>query len=293
MKTLFYALFLFSSLAIAQDFNATVVVDATRINQSNLQIFNSLEKQLSDFINKTSFTEKGIDTSHRIQANFFLNISAYENNSFEASLQIQSSRPIYNSIYMSPLVLIKDPEISFQFQEFAPLILNENNIENNLVAVFSYYAYLIIALDADSFSFNSGGTYYSKAQNIMGQAQSRSFSGWTLNNRSFNRVLLLNLLSNNESLLFKKALYEYHIKGLDGMLQNPVSSKQNIAKAIGYLKSFGNNGTHRTLVQSFFDAKANEIHDIFTAGPKIPIDNLVTSLQNLAPLFADYWSDIK
>jgi hypothetical protein len=293
MKTLVCILSLFSCVVVAQDFNATVVVDASRINQSNLQIFNSLEKQLSDFINKTSFSEKRIETAHRIPVNFFLNISAYENNSFEATLQIQSSRPIYNSMYMSPLVLIKDPEVSFQFQEFAPLILNENNIDNNLVAIFSYYAYLVIALDADSFSFNSGSAYYSKAQNVMALAQSRSFSGWTLNNRSFNRVLLLNLLSNNESVLFKKALYEYHLKGLDNMIYDPVNSKQSIVKAIGYLKSFGNNGTHRTLVQSFFDAKANEILDIFTGGPQIPIDNLVTSLQSLAPLFGDYWSAIK
>lgn len=277
----------------AQDFNANIQVDATRINQSNTQIFQNLQKQLSDFMNNTSFTGRSIEKSHRIPVNFYLNISSYKDNSFEMSLQIQSARPVFNTNYESPLVLIKDPSVMFKYQEFTPLVLNENRIDSNLIAVFSYYAWMLIGLDADSFAFNGGDFYYRKAQNVLGLAQANGYAGWTINNRSYNRALILNLLVSNESLLFKKALYEYHINGLDLMTTDALKGKNGVAKAINFIQAFGNNGTHRTLVQTFFDAKAKEIQSLFIAGPKMETTALVTSLQSLAPLFGNYWAEIK
>lgn len=277
----------------AQDFNGQVVVDASRIDQTNLQIFKSLETQLTEFINGTSFSGKSTPPTHRIPINFFINISAYKNNSFEASLQVQSERPVYNSNYSSPLLLIKDPQFNFVFQEFAPLVYNENILDSNLVAVCSFYAYLALGIDADSFSFNGGRDYYVKARNIMSLSQSRSFPGWVLNNRAFNRPMIMNLLGSSESLLFKKALYEYHLNGLDRMSEDPKEAKKSMIAAIAFLKSFGNNGTHRTLMQSFFDAKSNEIKDIFSAGPIISTQDLVKNLQALAPLFGNSWAQIQ
>lgn len=278
---------------IAQDFNAKVVVDASRIDQSNLQIFKSLETQISSFMNETSFSGQSIPATHRIPVVFYINITGYENNSFEATLQLQSERPVYNSQYTSPLLFVKDPQFNFSFQEFAPLVFNENSTDSNLVSVLSFYAYMALGLDADSFSFNGGSLYYSKARNIMSLAQARSFSGWVLNNRSFNRPMLINLLGSNESLLFKKCIYEYHINGMDKMSEYPVEAKNQLITAIAFLKSFGNNGTHRTLVQSFFDAKSDEIKNIFSAGPKIPLGDLTKNLQGLAPLFGNSWSQIQ
>lgn len=291
MRILWIAL-LFSSPIWAQEFRAQVVVDASRINQTNTEIFKNLENQLIAFINNTSFSGRNILERHRIPVTFYLNISAYEDNLFEASLQIQSDRPVYNSNYNTPLVLIKDPTVNFTYQEFAPLVLNENTLETNLVAVFGYYAWMLIGIDADTYAFNGGAPYYSKAQGIMALAQSRGFSGWTLSNREYNRVMFLNLLSSNESLLFKKAMYEYHFSGLDRLTIEPKLAKENMVKAIEFLVSFGNNGTHRTLVQGFFDAKAKEIHDVFSSGPPVVVTSLKKSLQRLAPLFGNYWSDI-
>lgn len=294
MKRLQFLFFLcFSFLVNAQDFNAQVVVDASRVDQSNVQMFKSLETQLAVFMNSTSFSGKSTPPKHRIPINFFINISAFENNSFEASLQVQSDRVVYNSQYNSPLLLVKDPQFNFIFQEFAPLIFNENSLDSNLVAVCSFYAYLALGLDADSFSFNGGAVYYSKARNIMSISQSRSFPGWVLNNRAFNRPMIMNLLGSSESLLFKKALYEYHLNGLDRMSEDPKEAKKSMITAIAFLKSFGNNGTHRTLMQSFFDAKASEIKDVFSAGPLISTQDLVKNLQALAPLFGNSWAQIQ
>ncbi|MDB4635708.1 DUF4835 family protein [Flavobacteriaceae bacterium] len=295
-KTFFLFNFMFLSglfFSFSQDFKANIQVDASRVNQSNTEIFQNLENQLTEFMNNTSFSGRKMAASERIAINIYLNISNYQDNSFEGSLQIQSSRPIYQTNYESPLVLLKDPAIAFNYQEFTPLVLNENRVDSNLVAVFSFYAWVLIALDADTYAFNGGDYYYRKAQNVLGMAQANGFSGWTLNNKAFNKPLFLNLLVSSESLMFKKALYEYHLNGLDKMHGDPLKAKTEIIKAISYIQSFGNNGTHRTLVQGFFDAKAKEIQELFVAGPNVDTKGLVKSLQTLAPLFGNYWSDIK
>jgi len=297
MKKIFFLINILSlsslSVCFSQDFKANITVDASRVNQSNTEIFQNLQKQLTEFMNNTSFSGRKMAVSERISISIFLNISNYQDNSFEASLQIQSSRPIYQTNYESPLVLLKDPAVVFNYQEFTPLVLNENRVDSNLVAIFSYYAWVLIALDADTYAFNGGDNYYRRAQNVLGMAQANGFSGWAINNKSFNKPMFLNLLVSNESLLFKKALYEYHMNGLDKMTLDPLSAKKEVIKSIAYIQSFGNNGTHRTLVQGFFDAKAKEIQELFVAGPNIDTNGLVKSLQALAPLFGNYWSDIK
>ena len=136
---LFNILFLSGlSVSFSQDFKANIQVDASRVNQSNTEIFQNLEKQLTEFMNNTSFSGRKIDISERISINIYLNISNYQDDSFEASLQIQSSRPIYQTNYETPLALLKDPAVVFNYQEFTPLVLNENRVDSNLVAIFSY-----------------------------------------------------------------------------------------------------------------------------------------------------------
>jgi hypothetical protein len=162
---LIFSLFIFSG-AIAQELNCSVVVNAQQTGNENVQVFKTLEKQLTEFVNNTSWTNNSFKPQERINCSMVITIQNYDSDFFQATLQIQSSRPVFNSSYSTPIYSFNDRDFSFQYLEFQNLVYNPNQFESNLVSVLTFHIYMILGLDADSFQLNGGDKYFEQAQNI-------------------------------------------------------------------------------------------------------------------------------
>lgn len=276
----------------AQELNCTVTINSDQVSQTNQQIFKTLERSLSDFVNKNKWTNRVYKENERVNAQMFITITDYESDRFSGNIQIQSSRPVYNTSYESPVFNYKDNQLNFQYIEFQPLVFNENVFESNLVAVVSYYVYVILGLDADTFSLEGGTEFYRKAQNIVTQAQGSNYAGWTQTTDRSRFELVDNLLSNTYK-EYRVAMYNYHRKGLDILADNNSTGKQIIAGTMKLFETMINRRPNAFLIQTFFDAKSEEIQNIFSDGPKVDIVKLKETLNKIAPLYSSTWNNIK
>ena len=276
-----------------QELESQVVVNADLVNQTNRQIFETLEQALNEFVNSRTWTSNSFLKQERIKCSFVLTLTAYNNNSFEGNLQVQSQRPIYESNYDSPLLNYLDNDISFTYQEYQPLIYNPAVFQSNLVSVLSFYIHIILGLDADSFSQNGGSIYFEQAQKIANLAQQTSFKGWKQNDGIRNRFWLIDALRSNTFKEYRQALYTYHRAGMDQMILDPKTAKETIVQAIESLYGLYTRRPNAFLLQVFFDAKSQEIVDIFSGGPSVGINSMLTHLRRMAPFFNAQWKEIK
>lgn len=292
-----FIIFLFSLLFIhaivAQELNCTVTVNADQVNQTNRQIFRTLERALNDFVNKSQWTKRIYNENERVNARMFITVTDYASDRFSANIQIQSSRPVFNTSYESPIFNYKDNQFNFQYIEFQPLVYNPNVFDSNLVGVISYYVYIILGLDADTFALEGGTEFYKEAQQIVTNAQGSNYSGWS-QSASDNRtrfVLVDNLLSNTFR-EYRIAMYNYHRKGLDILGDNNSTGKQVIAGSMRLFETMIQRRPNAFLIQTFFDAKAEEIQNIFSDGPKVDIVALKETLNKVAPFYSTTWDEI-
>lgn len=277
----------------AQELRCTITVNADKIPSSNKQIFKTLENSLNEFVNQKRWTNFKFGPQERIGCNLTLTILEQSGDDFKGHIQIQSSRPVYNSTYLTPVFNFKDDNFFFNYKEFEPLQFNENTFESNLVSIVSFYVYVILGMDADSFALNGGTPFYTKAQNIVVQSQQSGYSGWNQNDGTKTRFIIIdNILSPTYS-LFRSAMYTYHLKGLDVMHQDKKRAKQKIAESIGFLKTIYDSRPSAFLLRMFMDAKADEIVNIFSDGPNYDTFKLKEDLLKISPLNASKWNDIK
>ncbi len=276
-----------------QELNCTVQVNADRITDANTQIFKTLETSLNEFVNNTRWTNKNFGRGERIECSIFINVSAYDSNNFTATMQVQSSRPVYNSTYSSPMFNFNDKDIAFRYLENENLIYNPNSFSSNLVALMAYYANIIIGMDADSFELNSGTQYYQAAQNMVSLAQGGGYKGWSQQDGNQNRFFLVNDILSNTFTPFREALYSYHREALDIMADNPKEGKEKAITAVQKLAEVNKVRPNAFLTRIFFDAKSDEIVSVFSGGPMVTVSGLVDTLNRISPMNSSKWSNIK
>lgn len=277
----------------AQELNATVTIDAEQTGQPNAQVFRTLKDQLTELINETQWTNRTFTNQERIDCNFTLILQGFESTSFSGSLQVQSSRTVFGSTYDSPVYNYNDRQFVFEYSEFQPLVFNINNFDSNLVSVLAYHVYTIIGLDADTFAPFGGDPYFAQARQIVNTAASSSFQGWkavdgTQSRYRFNDAVLSNVYQD-----FRQVMYDYHRTGLDLMSTNLKNGKTGVRDAVILLKKVNDRRPNSFLMRTFFDAKANEIQQIFSDGPTIEITELVEVVKRIAPTKSDSWNKIK
>lgn len=295
MRNLVLSILLFSvvSFSTAQELNCQITIDAQQVNQTNQQIFKTLERSLNDFVNKTQWTNKKFAPQERINCSMVINVSQYNSDEFVATIQVQSSRPIYNSSFESPVFNFNDRQFKFIYQEFQPIVYNPNAFTSNLVAVVAYYVHVILGIDADTFSLRGGSDYYSQAQQIVNLSQSSGFLGWKEADGNRTRWRLLDNMLNNTYKEYRTVMYNYHRVGMDLMADDTRAAKSTIAKSLELFKSLNSRRPNSFLLQTFFDAKAEEIQSIYSGGPKVNVTQLVETLNRVAPFHASKWEKIK
>ncbi|WP_088323409.1 DUF4835 family protein [Polaribacter tangerinus] len=248
----------------AQELNCLVTVNSDQIAGSNQQVFSTLQKALTEYINQTKWTNRVVKQEERIDCAMTIIVTSRDNNKFTATLQVQSTRPVFNSSYASPVLNIKDKEFNFTYNEFDPLIYNRNSFDSNLVSTIVFYANIIIGLDADTFKEFGGEEELKEAQNVMLQAQQSGLSSWQNVVGEQNRFLLIdNLLSPNLK-AYRSTLYNYHRFGMDNLVNSKGSGLQSIEDSVIALQSIYNKTIGNYLIRLFFDAKADEIVNIYS-----------------------------
>lgn len=277
----------------AQELNCTVKVNAEKIGGTNQQVFKTLEKSLTDFVNKTNWTTQPYKPNERINCTMFINVTEANAPQYSASIQVSSSRPAYNSTYSSPVFNYNDKDFSFDYTEFQNLTYNPTSFDNNLVSVVAYYCYMIIAMDADTFSLKGGDPYYALAQEVVNVAQTAGYKGWSQNDGNQNRYFLVNDLFSETYGAYREAMYMYHFEGMDIMNKDPKTAKEKIKEAIAKLSEIHKVRPNSFLMRVFFDAKSDEIVSLFSGGPQVPITDLADNLGRISPLNSTKWAQLK
>lgn len=285
--------FLFVSQAFSQELNCTVVVNAQQTGNENVQVFKTLERQLKEFVNNTKWTDKEYKPQERIECSMNINITDYDSDNFQATIQVQSSRPVFNSSYSTPVYNFNDKNFNFQYLEFQNLVYNPNQFESNLVSVLAFHVYIILGLDADSFSPNGGDDYFQQAQNITSFSQQDiTNKGWKLEDGQQTRYVFIDNILSPTYKEFRSVMYDYHINGLDVMADNPKAGKEKIASVMNDLKTMNQRRPNSFLLRVFFDAKSDEIADIFSGGPSVNVTSVIDILNKIAPTYGSKWRNI-
>ena len=289
----FFFLFLTCGIINAQELNCTVTVDAQKLTNADQKVFKTLETALSEFVNQTHWTNRVFKQTEKIDCSMYIDVSSNTSDQFTATIQVQSSRLIYNSSYSSPILNYNDKDFSFKYTEFESLIFNPSEFESNLVSVISFYSYVMLGMDADSFLPLAGNPYFEVAQNIANVAQQGGYKGWNQSDGgNQNRYFLINDLMSPAFSEVRQTVYGYH-SGLDLMSQDLKLSKEKVKNALLNLGKLNASRPNSFLARVFFDAKSDEIVSIFSGGPSIPITDLVDNLNRTSPMNSSKWALIK
>lgn len=291
-KIVLFFLLISFSIVHGQQLNCTVTVNAQKMGNPNQQIYKTLETSLNEFVNKTDWTTETFRQQEKINCSMYITLLSHSSDQFSATIQVQSSRPVFDSSYESPVLNINDKDFSFTYTEFENLVFNVNSFQSNLISVISFYTYVIMGMDRDTFEFKSGDSNYQTAQTIATVAQQSSYKGWSQLDGNQNRYYLINDLLSPTYVEIRKTLFDYH-QGLDVMITDKKAAKEKIKTALVSLNKLYNSKPNAYLTRILFDAKSDEITSVFSGGPSITITDLVDNLNKLSPLNSSKWSMLK
>ncbi len=278
----------------AQELNANVVVNYQNVQTTETRVFEDMQKSFSQFLNNRKWTDDVFATEERINCNFIINIERMPSiGNFEATVQIQSSRPVYNSNYESIIFNFADRDWHFQYVESQPLEFNPNSFINNLTSILAFYANILIGLDYDTFSELGGTEYYEKARQIVNNAQQQG-PGWDQfgSNGRRNRYWLVENLLNQQMAPIRQGLYTYHRKGLDTFSSSEEDSRKNILSALNEMQKISKLFPQNILLVTFFDAKNDELINIFSKGEGQVRKNAYNALVEINPTQTDEYGVI-
>lgn len=291
-KIITFFLLLTFGLIQAQQLNCTVTVNAQKLSNANQQVFKTLETSISEFVNKTDWTGQSFKQNEKINCSMYITVSSNSSDQFTATIQVQSSRPVFNSSYASPVFNFNDKDFSFRYTEFENLIFNPTTFDSNLVSVIAFYSYVILGLDSDTFVLESGNPNFEIAQNICNVAQQGGSKGWGQTDGNQNRYFLINDILSPSFKQIRQTMVDYHT-GLDLMTKDLKTSKEKIKIALINLSKLNASRPNAFLTRVFFDAKSDEIISVFSGGPSITISDLVDNLNKISPLNSSKWGLIK
>lgn len=293
---------LFSLFSVSQEIQARLTVVTSKIStQVDKKVFQTLQTNLTNFINNRKWTTDSYQPNEKIQCNFLLNIDQeLGDNVYKAFLTIQAARPAYNSDYQSPLINYQDDNVVFRYQEFQPIEFNENRIQgtdpltSNLTAVLAYWIYMILGFDYDSFIIRGGDPYFIKAQHIVNNApESRDITGWKNFESLRNRYWLSENVNSNRFALFHDAIYSYYRSGLDIFYENEDEGRNGVFNSLNFLSTLDMENPNSMIIQFFFQGKSTELVKIFSRANQDIKDRARNMLVKLDITNSQAYKDLK
>lgn len=268
LKILVISLLLFARFfAECQELNCNVVINADRIETTDRRIFRDMQNAFSQFLNNRKWTNANYDSQERINCNMIITIEEMPAiGNFKATVQIQSSRPIYGVSYESLMLNFADRDWQFDYNESQPLDYNENSFTSNITSLLAYYAYIIIGLDYDSFEKLGGTDFFEKANNQVILAQESNLPGWKQFDSQRNRYWLAENFLSSIFHPVREGLYTYYREGMDKFLEDPEASRKHILEVLKILQNANRARPNSILMIAFLDARSNELINVFSKG---------------------------
>ncbi|MGB1056966.1 MAG: DUF4835 family protein [Flavobacteriales bacterium] len=279
-----FAWVVMSTAGRAQELNCTVTVIAPQISNVDVSRFDALEDGIREFMNGRRWTNDNFEFEERIECTIQLTVSeAVGSTVFKGSMQVQSSRPVFNSDYNTPVLLVNDGDIQFEWLDNSTILFNPGQHRDNLSSLLAYYAYMILGMDYDTFSLEGGTPHFLQAQAIVANAQNAGERGWKASQGKQNRYWLV---ENHLSQTFRPVrtcLYNYHRKGLDVLFQDIEGGRLTIAESLIDMRSTNRIRPGSYNIQVFFLSKSDEIINIFSPAPDAERGRLLPILKQLDP----------
>jgi len=287
-------LFVWPLIIFSQELNCKVNVNYSSIPSANREMFNSMRQSMYEFMNNTNWTDDIFENEERIDCTILIRIDQQlSTDEYSGSISIQSSRPVFKTLYNSPMLNILDNQFRFRYVEFETLEFNENTHLSNLTSVLAYYAYIVLGMDYDTFSPKGGDGFFKKAEKIVSNAQNdNNATGWKSFEGLSNRYWLVENLLSSDFQNMRTFYYKYHREGLDNFTEKPDFVREYISEAIISLREAFNQRPRGYLLQLFFDTKTDEIVNIFSQGNLMQADELVNLLNRMSITNADKWQKI-
>lgn len=267
----------------AQELNCEVTVNTDQLQATNRSVFETLQEAITEYMNTTHFTNDQYAVNERIECRLFFTIAEYTDDTMKGDLQVQSSRPVYNSTYTTTLINFKDTKLEFTYREGEPLNFTVNTMESQLTAILNFYAYLIIAIDRDSFALKGGDEAFDRLKMIVQMAQSSGEIGWKAFEDKKNRSAVLDAYTSTNTSVLRNLMYEYHRTGLDEMFMSPDKGRSAITTTLDNLQKVYNVDPMSVGLSMFKDAKLDELVNIYTKGSQTEREKVVALLSPLYP----------
>lgn len=288
-----------SLIAMAQtesnELNCTFEVNSQKVANANKEVFSTLQEAVSEYMNTTKWTDATFGMNERIVCKLYLTVASYDdsNGKIVGDLQVQSQRPVYNSSYMSTVINFKDTKVEFNYQSGDPLTFSEVDMESNLTAILNFYAYLIIAMDFDTFAERGGDPYYEKAANVVRLAQSTGETGWKAFEDTKNRSAVLSAYTDKATSPIREVLYNYHRLGLDQMSVSVDKGRATITKSLDLLKKIYDVSPMSVCLSMFKDAKLDELVNVYSKANTSEKESVYETLYPLWPTEQQRLNNIK
>lgn len=264
-----------------------------QIEGTNKQVFETLERAVSEYMNTTVFTNAQFAANEKIDCRMFFTIKEYKDDIFKGDLQIQSTRPVYNSSYTTTLLNFKDTKLEFTYTENEPLVYSVNNMESQLTAILNFYAFLFLAVDFDSFSPKGGEPYFERLQQIVQMAQSSGESGWKAFEDTKNRSAVLSGFTDAATSGIRTLLYNYHRTGLDNMAVSVDKGRAAVTESLGEIEKIYKAAPMSVMLSMFKDAKFDELVNIYSKAPAEERSKVYNLLQPIYPTEEKRLEEIK
>ena len=280
----------------AQELQAKVNINHSQIQGTDASIFDNLQQTLEQFLNERQWTALQFQKNERISCSFNLTVTKYDrdNNRFSCTALIQANRPVYNSAYTTTLYNVSDKNFDFEFAQFDQLNFNDETVDNQLTALFAYYAYLIIGIDLDSFSPMGGTEVLQQCMNLVNNAQDLGYAGWKAFEDSRNRFAFINDYLEESLKPFRQLQYDYYRNGLDEMANNAERGRTNITAALENLKKAHDNKPLSLLPQIWTDYKRDELANIYKGkGTQKEKESVYEMLFAINAAQSNAWENIK
>lgn len=290
---LIFAIFVFGFSLNAQELNCEVEVNTSSVQNVGSSVFETFKEAVSEYMNNTKFSEAQIAVNEKIECRLFFTITEYKDGVAKGSLQVQATRPVYNSTYTTSLINFRDTKIDFSYSEGEPLTFSLNGMESQLTAILNFYAYFILAMDFDSFAMKGGEPFWERLKMIVQEAQSSGEIGWKAFEDNKNRSAVLQAFIDPKTEVMRELVYRYHRTGLDEMAQSPDKGRANITESLDLLKKVYDADPMSVALSMTKDAKLDELVNVYSKAQQTERERVYETLYPLYPTETRRLNEIK
>lgn len=297
MKRIFLILLMLTGLtavsASAQELNCEVEVNTQSLQNISSSVFETFKEAVTEYMNTTKFSEAQIGVNEKIECRLFFTITEFKDGVAKGTLQVHATRPVYNSTYTTTLINFRDSKIDFSYSEGEPLTFSQNGMESQITAILNFYAYLILAMDFDSFSLKGGEPFWERLKMIVQEAQSSGEIGWKAFEDNKNRSAVLQAYTDPKTEIMRELIYRYHRTGLDEMAQSPDKGRANITESLDILKKVYDADPMSVALSMTKDAKLDELVNVYSKSQQTERERVYETIYPLYPTETKRLNEIK